>query len=757
MSTQIRTDDIQPCLQRTTLRRQAPGAGVQTVALVGNPNTGKTTLFNALTGLSQRVGNYPGVTVERKVGRLKLRGGLEVDLLDLPGAYSLAAHSPDEMIVADVLMGQVEGEAPVSVVLAIVDASNLQRNLYLVSQVLELGLPVVIALNMVDVAASRRVRIDAAMLSQRIGVPVVPTCANRHRGLDDLRRAIADVVSGERSAEPAGLPRFPESLGRQVRTLAQDVELSWDGRVRKLSEVEAFRALVDEGGYAEQRLVEAQGPAFGRRLLEVRSKVHTKAPLSALETEARYAWISQVISGCLVRPERLQTILSDRLDRVLTHRVLGTLIFVGMMGLVFQSIFTWAGPLMDWIDGLFGGLGAWVGATMPGGALKSLVVDGVIGGVGSVVIFLPQIAILFFFIAILEDGGYMARAAFLMDRLLTRCGLSGKSFIPMLSSFACAVPGIMATRTIEDRRDRFTTILVAPLMSCSARLPVYTIFIAAFIPDHMLLGGWVGLQGLTLFGMYCVGIGVAVPVAWVLKKTLLKGASSPFVLELPSYKLPDPKTVGMRVYQSSKAFLSRAGRIILAAAIVMWALAYFPRPAGIVENYEARQEEILSTHAGQAQAEALAAIDAGMSSELLKQSFLGRAGHFIEPVVRPLGWDWRIGMAAVASFPAREIVVASLGTIYSLGSGVDETSEGLRHALQAATWDDGRPIFTVPVALSVMVFFALCAQCAATLAVIQRETRSWGWAGFAFGYMTLLAYIGAWVTYQATTALGWGG
>ncbi len=737
MSTQIRTEGTQP-----------PVAGVQTVALVGNPNTGKTTLFNALTGLSQRVGNYPGVTVERKVGRLVLGGGLEVDLLDLPGAYSLAAHSPDEMIVADVLLGQVEGEAPVNAVLAIVDASNLQRNLYLVSQVLELGLPVVIALNMVDVAASRRVRIDAAMLSERIGVPVVPTCANRHRGLDDLRRAIADVVSGERSAEPAGLPRFPESLGREVRTLAGDVEVS---------EVEAFRALVDEGGYAEQRLVEAQGPAFGRRLSEVRSKMHTKASLSALETEARYAWISQVISGCLVRPERLQTILSDRLDRVLTHRVLGTLIFVGMMGLVFQSIFTWAGPLMDWIDGVFGGLGAWVGATMPEGALKSLVVDGVIGGVGSVVIFLPQIAILFFFIAILEDGGYMARAAFLMDRLLTRCGLSGKSFIPMLSSFACAVPGIMATRTIEDRRDRFTTILVAPLMSCSARLPVYTIFIAAFIPDRLLLGGWVGLQRLTLFGMYCVGIGVAVPVAWVLKKTLLKGASSPFVLELPSYKLPDPKTVGMRVYQSSKAFLSRAGKIILAAAIVMWALAYFPRPAEIVEHYEVRQQEILNTSAGQAQAEALAEVEAGMSSELLKQSFLGRIGRFIEPAVRPLGWDWRIGMAAVASFPAREIVVASLGTIYSLGSGVDETSEGLRHALQAATWDDGRRIFTVPVALSIMVFFALCAQCAATLAVIQRETRSWGWAGFAFGYMTLLAYIGAWVTYQATTALGWGG
>ncbi len=739
--------------QTQTEERQTPGAGVQTVALVGNPNTGKTTLFNALTGLSQHVGNYSGVTVERKVGRMKLGDGMAVELLDLPGAYSMAAHSPDEMIVTDVLLGQQAGEATVSAALAIVDASNLQRNLYLVSQVLELGLPVVVALNMVDVAASRRIRIDAATLSQRIGVPVVPICANRRRGLDALREAIAGALLGREDAGPEEMPRFPDFLREQVKALAGEANRSPNGRSRKISEIEAFRALVDEGGYAEQRLVEAQGPDFGRRLSEARSKIPT--PLSALETEARYTWINQVVSGCIFRPERLQMTPSDRIDRVLTHRVFGTLIFVAVMGLVFQSIYTWAGPLMDRIDGLFGGLGGRVGAVMPEGALQSLVVDGIIGGVGSVVIFLPQIAILFLFLAILEGCGYMARAAFLMDRLLTRCGLSGKSFIPMLSSFACAVPGIMATRTIEDRRDRFTTILVAPLMSCSARLPVYTIFIAAFIPDRTLLGGWIGLQGLTLFAMYGAGIVVAVPVAWLLKKTLLKGASSPFVLELPSYKLPDLRTVGLRAYQSSRAFVSRAGTTILAAAIVMWALAYFPRPAEIVEKYETRQAAVLKTPAGQA--EALAAIDTEMSSELLKQSFLGRAGHFIEPAVRPLGWDWRIGIAAIASFPAREIVVASLGTIFSLGSDVDETPEGLRDALRAARWDDGRPIFTIPVVLSIMVFFALCAQCAATLAVIQRETRSWGWAGFAFGYMTVLAYIGALVTYQATMALGWGG
>jgi len=396
---------------------------------------------------------------------------------------------------------------------------------------------------------------------------------------------------------------------------------------------------------------------------------------------------------------------------------------------------------MDVIDSAIAGFGVVVGAMMPPGALRSMVVDGLVAGVGAVLIFLPQIAILFLFVSLLEDCGYMARAALLMDRLLTRCGLSGKSFLPLLSSFACAIPGIMATRTIEDRRDRFATMMVAPLMSCSARLPVYVLLIGAFIPERPLLGSWLGLQGLTLLAMYSVGVVVAIPVAWLLKKTVLSGDPPPFLLELPSYKWPSPQTVALRVYNNSKAFVLRAGSIILATTIVMWALAYFPRSQEITDHFDTQRVTTSIT------AE-LHSIDHAEAAALLENSYLGRAGRAVEPLVRPLGWDWRIGMATLAAFPAREILISVLGTIYSLGGDRDEESGALRHALQGARNPDGTAVFTVPVALSIMVFFALCAQCMSTLAVIQRETQSWIWPAFTFAYMTGLAYIASWATYQ---------
>lgn len=726
-----------------------------TIALVGNPNTGKTTLFNGLTGLFQHVGNYPGVTVERKVGRLRLSDDRTVDLVDLPGTYSLAAHAPDEMIVADVLLGRLPGERKVDAVLAIVDASNLYRNLYLVSQVLELGLPTLVALNMMDVADARGIRIDVDGLSRCLGVPVVGVCANRNRGLGDLRRELGQVLFNGRPGASPPLAEFPEGFAAAVDSLA-DVLQSYNGQSESSCRAEAFRAIVDEGGYAERRLIEAHGDGVRGRISETRGRFSTDSGLSALESEVRYNWIKRVLAQSESKPRYLQRTPSDRIDRVLTHRLLGTLLFVAIMGVVFQAIYAWSGPLMDSVDGLFGWLSGWVGAWFPDGALKSLIQDGVIAGVGGVVIFLPQIAILFFFIALLEDCGYMARAALLMDRLLTKCGLSGQSFIPMLSSFACAVPGIMATRSIEDRRNRLVTILVAPLMSCSARLPVYTILIGAFIPAKAVLGEWVGLQGLTLFAMYCVGVAAAVPVAWILRKTLLRGETPPFILEFPSYKVPDKRTVGLRVYHSSRAFLVRAGSIILAATIVMWALAYFPRSADTVAEYERRRQAATATLSGARLQQTLSDLEARMAADLLNESYLGRAGHWIEPAVRPLGWDWRIGMATLASFPAREVIVATLGTIYSLSGDAYESSEDLRSALRNATWEDGRRVFNVPVALSVMVFFALCAQCASTLAVIRRETQSWAWTTLTFAYMTILAYIGALAAYQGTMALGWG-
>ena len=414
--------------------------------------------------------------------------------------------------------------------------------------------------------------------------------------------------------------------------------------------------------------------------------------------------------------------------------------------LVFEAIYTWSGPLMDAIDALFAAAGDRVAAFIPPGPLQSLVVDGLIAGVGGVLIFLPQIAILFFFLALLEDSGYMARAALLMDRLLTRVGLSGTAFIPLLSSFACAVPGIMAARTIEDRRDRFATILVAPLMSCSARLPVYVLFIGTFVPERSLWGGIIGWQALTLFAFYCLGALVAIPVAWLLKRTLLRGDPPPFLLELPSYKIPDLRTVLLRVHHSSRAFVVRAGSLILATTIAMWALAYFPRSAEVVERHQAERQA--------AAPEALDALEKHQAAELVENSYLGQAGHWVAPVVRPLGWDWRIGMAVIASFPAREVIISALGTIYSLGAGEDEGSESLRATLAAATWPDGRPIYTLAVALSIMVFFALCAQCLSTLVIIKKETGSYRWSLFSFGYMTALAYVGALATYQVGTALG---
>ena len=716
------------------------------VGLVGNPNTGKSTLFNALTGLSQRVGNYPGVTVERKAGSLRLPDGGEAELVDLPGVYSLSVDAPDERIAAEVLLEGRRDE--VDAVIAIVDAGNLRRNLYLVSQLLEGDLPVVVALNMCDVAEARGVRIDAAGLEARLQTPVVPMVANRGRGIDELLRRLAETLKAERPTRQP--PPLPAELTGPVERLLADSGEAGGAPTRQ----QALRALVDEGGPSEQRLIEARGDGFRRLLSDLRNGAGVSAPLSAIESEARYAWIGQVLDGCVREEAPLGRSHSDRIDRVLTHRVFGLAAFLGVSAVLFQGIYAWAAPAMDLVETAVSTLGAALGSSLPEGPLRSLLVDGVVAGVGGVLVFLPQIALLFLLIAILEDCGYMSRAALLMDRLLGRLGLSGRSFIPLLSSFACAVPGVMAARTIADRRDRFVTVLVAPLMSCSARLPVYALFIAAFIPERALLGGWVGLQGLTLLAMYSLGALVAVPVAWLLRRTLLRGESSPFLLELPAYNWPTPRTVILRVYQASRAFVVRAGSVILAATIVMWALAYYPRSSEIAHRHDA-ERTAASVLAEEAREARLDAIDRAEAADYLRSSYLGRAGQSLEPVFEPLGWDWRLGMAALASFPAREVVISALGTIYSLGSDVDETSPELRDGLRQARRPDGSPALNVPVALSVMVFFALCAQCMSTLAVIQRETSSWAWPVFSFVYMTVLAYAGAFGTYRLGVWLGW--
>jgi ferrous iron transport protein B len=717
-----------------------------TVAFIGNPNTGKSTLFNALAGMHARVGNYPGVTVEKKIGRFR-HGDTTLRLVDLPGTYSLAPRSPDEMVSVEVLLGRQSDIGKLDAVACVADASNLERNLFLVSQVLDIGLPTVLILNMSDVARQRGSSIDVALLSKRLGIPVVTTEAHRRVGIEQVRQAI---FAAAESGQPASVPVFPRAFYEEVAELARDARGSNGNAVpRYLLE----RVLLDPNGHIETWLASTQSAGFSERLIQARERLaQTGFRVPAAEAKARYAAIRDIVAGVVVHAPRAPVTLSDRIDRVVTQRVSGLVIFATIMFVIFQSIYYWAEPLMKSIQTGEGWIKSGVEALIGPGALRSLLVDGVVSGVGGVLVFLPQIVFLFLFVAVLEDCGYMARAAFLMDRLMSRLGLSGKSFIPLMSSFACAIPGVMATRVIENRRDRMVTILIAPLMSCSARLPVYLLLIWAFVPAVTYLGGWVSLQALVLFAMSSLGALVAVPCAWLLKKTFFRGETPPFVMELPSYKLPSPRVVLHRAYDRGKAFVTRAGTLIFATSIAVWAAGYFPADHterdAVIRQIEAARAAPTDDEAQQAEIARLTERRDQLGSRLIEQSFLGRVGHAIEPAVRPLGWDWRIGVGAIASFPAREVIIATLGTIYSLGNEVEGDDKGLIASLQNATDDQGRKVYSLPVALSIMVFFALCAQCAGTLMTIKRETNRWIWPVFTFVYMTTLAYVAALLTYQ---------
>ncbi len=739
-----------------------------TVALVGNPNAGKSTLFSALAGVRQHVGNYPGVTVERKAARM-LVDGRQVEMLDLPGLYSLSPRSRDEMVACEVLLGgRVEFDRAQAVV-CVADASNLERSLYLLSQVLELGLPAVLAVNMLDVAAEQDIHIDLATLRQRLPIPVVPIQANRRLGLEQLKAALAEAM---KSDIPECRVPFPEPFVREVTQLRSWFETSRTPNGKSLCPGLARRLLLDAGGYLESDMLARGCLPEGTQDALVRARARLAqedCEIPAVETKWRYAWVIEVLKGVVRHPETYSPTFSDRVDQVVTHRIWGVAVFLLVMVAIFQAVFAGAQPLMDGVEFAVAQVAQWVGATVPEGALQSLLQKGIVGGVGAIVVFLPQIAILFLFLAVLEDCGYIARAAYLADRMMARVGLSGKAFIPMLSSFACAVPGIMAARVIEDERDRLTTILVAPLLTCSARLPVYALLIAAFIPSWTYLGGLVNLQGLVLAGLYAMGIVVAVLAALVLKRTLLRGATPPFLLELPSYKWPSPRNVIYRVVQRAWQFLRCAGTLIFAVSILVWASLYYPQnPPSVAPLRDARRAMEARLDQLPAQSPERARLDdeidelnREITGEQQRQSVLGHLGRLIEPAVRPLGWDWRIGCAVLASLPAREVVVATMGVIYNLGDDVDLDSEAdlnrLQTRMRAAVWEGSRrPVFNVPVALSILVFYALCAQCAATLAVMRQETGTWRWPVFAFVYMTLLAYVGAFITYRAGMWLGGG-
>ncbi|MDS4040783.1 MAG: ferrous iron transport protein B [Candidatus Competibacter sp.] len=619
------------------------------IALVGPPNSGKTTLFNTLTGGRQKTANYPGVTVERKSGLLKTPVGHTVEMLDLPGSYSLRARSPDEAITRDVVLGRQAREALPDAVVCVTDATNLGQHLRLLLELRQLGRPLILALNMMDIAQKRGCQISVEALSRQLGIPVVTTVAMRKSGVQDLLGQIDTLLTQAPAAGgTAVIDDWVEPSPDAIRAYHREVE-------RLLQE-----AVIREGA-----------------------------------------------------PERL----TRQLDRVLLHPVAGPLILLAILFLMFQAVFSWAEAPMDWIDGGMAGLQQWLSAHMEDSLLKSLLVDGIIAGVGGVVIFLPQILILFLFILLLEDSGYMTRAAFLMDRLMSAVGLNGRAFIPLLSSFACAIPGIMAARTIAHPLDRLVTILIAPLMTCSARLPVYVLLIAAFVPATEVWSG-IGLQGLVMFGLYATGIIGALVVAGVLRLTLLRGGRQPLLMELPSYKWPNPANVLLGLWERAKIFMRRIGTIILSLMVILWFLSTFPAPPD------------------------------GATEPAIYYSFAGLIGRTLEPLLAPIGFNWQIAIALVPGLAAREVAVAALGTVYAL-SGDDGTVAEALSATLAQSW-------TLATALALLAWYVFAPQCLATLAAVRRETNSWRWAAFMFVYLMVLAYIAAFVTYRVALALGGG-
>ncbi len=720
------------------------------VAIIGQPNTGKTSVFNRLTGLRQRVGNYPGVTVERKEGRAT-QDGIVFVCHDLPGTYSLNAVSPDEQIAVDALCGRSGTEARPDVILCVADASQLNRALLPALQAASLGVPVVVAANFIDEALAKGLHFDFARLEKNLGVPVVPTVGNKGRGIEELKVAL---VRAFRENLRITAPAWPESVREALELVASRLAPDPAGIPSAFT---AQRILFDTSGYGVLRL--RGGEQERREILDrARGRVLSGGhPYATAEPVLLFRHARELLDGCVEQRQAGAAPWARHLDVILAHPIWGLAIFALIMFGVFQAVYSWSGPMMDGIEAVTGRAQSLAGSLLSGTPmLQSLVADGMIAGIGSVVVFLPQILILTLLIALLEDTGYLARAAFLADRLFSGFGLSGKSFVPLMSSYACAIPGIMATRTIEDPRTRLTTIFIAPLMSCSARLPVYVVMIGAFVEP--VYGSTVA--ALSLFAMHLLGPFIALPLAWVLQKIVLKAPSPPFLLELPPYRMPSFHDVFWRVGQRGKRFLTDAGTVIFCITVLIWALLYFPRPAEVADQTRAH---FLATQTSGLGAEAAAQelqnpdseltgrLDNAVASAYLEQSYLGRAGKAVQPLFAPAGFDWKITVGVLASFPAREVIISTLGVIYNLGGDQDEESTDLRSRLKNEVWPSGpragQPVFTIASAAAVMVFFALCMQCGATVAIMKAEA-GWQWAVSAFVLMTSMAWVGAVLTYQ---------
>lgn len=721
------------------------------VALAGNPNAGKSALFNRLTGGRARVANYPGLTVEREEGRVTLPVGGEIRLLDVPGTYSLAARSEDERIALLAVAGLPPLEVPDAVVV-VVDGTQLARHLYLALQIIELDLPVVVAVNFADDLAKEGMELHSVELERHLGVPVIAISALSGQGMDELKRLVERVLADPESARPG--PRWvsqdPTLLG-WIDEVGRCVPEAWhrNNELRR-------RALALWAVLSLEPEDELQDVPADLRLAALSAHAAARAANRTLDEEivrGRYDWIDQRADRFVRQRGQPRVSRSDQADRWLLHPALGFLLFAGLMVVVFQSLFTWADPMIGAIEVSFAWIGAQVQALLPAGLLTDLLVDGVIAGVGGVLVFLPQILLLFFFIGLMEDTGYMARVAFIMDRLMRSVGLHGRAFVPMLSAYACAVPAVLSTRTMERQRDRFLTMMVLPLMTCSARLPVYGLLIAAFAAPNS--EGRL-TQGLLLVGMYVFGTVVALLAAAVLGRTVLKGKRVPLLLQMPPYRRPHLATVWRRMVLRAGIFVKQAGTVILLCSIGMWALLTFPKAERSPELTSAMaQVEAQLAEAPSPELERqLLDLESAAAGEHLRNSYAGRFGRLLEPAIEPLGFDWKIGVGLVGAFAAREVFVSTMAVVYNVEAEADEENATLRERIREASWPDGRRVFTPLVCLSLMVFFALACQCMSTLAAVKRETNSWRWPTFLFVYNGVLAWVASFVVFQGGRLLG---
>lgn len=699
------------------------------VALVGNPNTGKSTLFNLLTGLNQKVGNFPGITVDKKTGFCKLSSGVSAEIIDLPGTYSLYPKSKDESIVFQVLADKTNPSHP-DIIILVADATNLRRNLLLFSQVADLGIPMLLVLNMADLAKREGISVNVDKLATRLGVQVVTISARKLSGIDTLKKAMAhttliatqNTTIDARNYAPTAVDAIKEKLGNVNDYYALQV----------LHQHETLTFLSSQ----QQKEIEAIEVAHG----------FDSVKLQGEETVARYRQLSKILNEVVVDlGAEKKFVLTDKIDRILTHRLWGFLIFFFILFFIFNAIFSWSSVPMDLIEGSFAWLGSWGHENLPAGVLTDLLLDGVIAGLGGIVIFIPQIAILFALISILEDTGYMARVTFLMDKIMRRFGLSGKSVVPLIGGIACAVPSIMSARNIENWKDRIITIMVTPLVSCSARLPVYALLISLVVPNENIWGIF-NMQGLALMAMYLISILAAILVAWVFKFLIKARERSYFIMELPVYRMPRWKNVLLTMYEKSKTFVFEAGKVIIAISIVLWVMSTYG-PAG---RYEAIENKYAAIEATSTDSVQLASLERDKSAEKLENSYAGILGKTIEPVIKPLGYDWKIGIALITSFAAREAFVGTMATIYSVESADGEQGElRLRDKIAASKDPEtGLPVFTFATAMSLMLFYAFAMQCMSTVAIVYRETKSWKWPVIQLVYMTVMAYVAALIAYQ---------